>query len=100
MNHNQNVSDMANEVLVRQAKARAERTGEPLEEALAAVLKTEAGRQLRNLREGPHRRERADEWQEGIAEERAEERADALGWRSPREASNHPPMVDGGSEGE
>jgi len=34
---------MANEVLARQAEARAERTGEPLEEALEAVLKTEAG---------------------------------------------------------
>jgi hypothetical protein len=75
MDHDQNVSDMANEVLARQAKVRAERTGEPLEEARAAVLKTEAGRQLRNLREGSHRDERAGEWQEGMAQERAEERS-------------------------
>ena len=47
MDYDQNVSDMANEVLARQAKVRAERTGEPLEEARAAVLKTEAGQQLR-----------------------------------------------------
>jgi hypothetical protein len=75
MDHDQNVSDMANEVLARQAKVRAERTGEPLEEARAAVLKTEAGRQLRNLREGSHRDERAGDWQEGMALERAEERS-------------------------
>jgi hypothetical protein len=75
MDYDQNVSDMANEVLGRQAKVRAERTGEPLEEARAAVLKTEAGRQLRNLREGSYRDERAGEWQEGMAQERAEERS-------------------------
>ena len=68
---------MANEVLARQAKVRAERTGEPLEEARAAVIKTEAGRQLRTLREGPYRDERAGEWQEGMAQERAEERSRA-----------------------
>jgi hypothetical protein len=77
MDYDQNVSDMANEVLGRQAKVRAERTGEPLEEARAAVLKTEAGRQLRTLREGPYRDERAGEWQEGMAQERAEERSRA-----------------------
>jgi hypothetical protein len=75
MDHDQNVSDMANEVLARQAKVRAERTGESLEEARSAVLETEAGRRLRNLREGPYRDERADEWQEGMSQERDEERA-------------------------
>ncbi len=79
---------MANEVLARQAKARVNRTGESLEEALAAVLKTEAGRQLQDLGDGPHRDERADEWQEGMARGRAEERADTLGWRSPSSASS------------
>jgi hypothetical protein len=68
MDYDQNVSDMANEVLARQAKVRAERTGEPLEEA---------GRQLRTLREGPYRDERAGEWQEGMAQKRAEERSRA-----------------------
>jgi hypothetical protein len=77
MDYDQNVSNMANEVLARQAKVRAERTGEPLEEARAAVLKTEAGRQLRTLREGPYRDERAGEWQEGMAQKRAEERSRA-----------------------
>jgi hypothetical protein len=47
---------------------------ETLEEAMEAVLETEAGSQLRDLREGPHRDEKADEWQEGVARERAEER--------------------------
>ena len=74
MKKKQKVADMADEVLARQARARAERTGESFEEALKAVRKTEAGRQLKELSEGPHRDERAQEWQEGLAEERAEER--------------------------
>jgi hypothetical protein len=79
MDKEQTVSDMANEVLTRYAEARVEQTGEPLEEALEAVLKTEAGSQLRDLRNGTHRAERADEWQEDSARERAQERPDALG---------------------
>jgi hypothetical protein len=50
----QSVAEMANEVLVRQAKVRSDRTGEPIEEAMEAVLNTEAGTQLRELRDGPH----------------------------------------------
>jgi hypothetical protein len=83
MKKKQRVAGMANEILARQARARAERTGEPFEEALKAVRKTEAGRQLEELGEGPHRHERADHWQEGLARERTEERADAPGWSSP-----------------
>ena len=49
MHENQRVADMADEVLVRQAKARVESTGEPFEVALKAVLETEAGQQLRKL---------------------------------------------------
>jgi hypothetical protein len=55
MQNNQRVADMAVEVLARQAGARAKRTGEPFEEALKIVNETEAGRQLRELRDGPHR---------------------------------------------
>jgi hypothetical protein len=88
MRDNHSVADMADEVLAQQTKARASRTGESFEEALDAILKTEAGRQLWKLRNGPHRNEAADEWQEGIARERAEERDDALGWRLRREASD------------
>jgi hypothetical protein len=74
MKKKQTVAEMADEVLARQARARAERTGGPFEEALEAVRKTEAGRQLEELRKGPHRDERAGEWQEELSRERAEER--------------------------
>jgi hypothetical protein len=74
MRKNQRVTDMADEVLARQARDRARRTGEPFDEALEVVLKTEAGRQLGRLRDGPHGDERADRWQEGLSWERAEER--------------------------
>ncbi len=79
----QKVAEMADEVLARQARTRAERTGESLEEALKVVLETEAGRQLGELRPGPHGHEKADQWQEGLARERTEERAGAPGWSSP-----------------
>ena len=74
MHENQLVSDMASEVLRRQALARAQRTGQALEEALKVVLETEAGQQLVELRDGPHRDERAKRWQEDMARERAKER--------------------------
>jgi hypothetical protein len=70
----QRVGDIADEVLARQARTRAQRTGESFEEALKAVRKTEAGRQLEELSEGPHRDERADQWQEDMTRERTEER--------------------------
>jgi hypothetical protein len=74
------VEEMAGEVLMRQAKARADRTGESIEEALEAVLNTEAGTQLRELRDAPRRDEESvEEWQVGMARERAEERAEDLG---------------------
>ena len=76
MQHDQNVSGMVDEVLLRQARARAARTGERLEEALAAVRKAEAGRQLRMLREGPHRDESANDWQGDIVREREAERVE------------------------
>jgi hypothetical protein len=71
---NQSITEMATEVLARQAGARAKQTGESLEAALRAVLQTEAGRRLAKLRDGDHRDERADEWQPSLARERAEER--------------------------
>jgi hypothetical protein len=77
MQHNQSVSEMATEVLARQAAARAKRTGESLEEALRAVLQTEAGRRLGRLRDGIHRDERAEQWQPSLSRERAEERRQA-----------------------
>jgi hypothetical protein len=74
MHKKQRVTDMAEEVLKRQARDRAGRTGEPFEEALEAVLETEAGRQLGELRDGPHRGEEAQRWQEDLPRERIEER--------------------------
>src|ERR687897_1112187 len=77
MQQNQSVSEMATEVLARQAAARARRTGESLEAALRAVLQTEAGRRLGQLRDGEHRDERAEQWQPSLSRERAEERRQA-----------------------
>jgi hypothetical protein len=73
------VEEMANEVLMRQAKARVDRTGESIEEAMKAVVDTEAGAQLRELRDVPHDEESVKEWQVGMARERAQERVEDLG---------------------
>ena len=74
MQENQTVSDMALDVLARQATVRSEQTGEPFAEVLEAVLYTEAGRRLRELSEGPHRYELAHQWQEELPSKRAEKR--------------------------
>jgi hypothetical protein len=74
LHENQLVADMAFDVLRRQAVARTQRTGEVLEEALKVVLETEAGRQLVELRDGPHRDEGAKRWQEDLARKRDQER--------------------------
>ena len=89
MREDQSVAEMANEVLMRQAKARAERSGEPIEEAMEAVLGTEAGRQLLELRDGPQGEEGVEEAQVAAARERAKERAEELGKRL-GEAPGHP----------
>ncbi|MDP8926092.1 MAG: hypothetical protein M3M97_04090 [Actinomycetota bacterium] len=88
MRDDQGVPCMVDEVLTRQAKARAPRTADCFEDALEVVLGTEASRQLRDLGSDPRRRERVDEWQANVARERAE----VLGWRSPRET---PDLSDG-----
>jgi hypothetical protein len=77
MHENQRVSDMAVEVLERQARAHAEQTGEAFEDALESVLKTEAGRQLRELRDGPHRGKMASQWQGDLRRGRRRERVQA-----------------------
>jgi hypothetical protein len=76
MHKNQRVADMAVDVLARQAGDHAKETGEPFEEALKGVLETEAGRRLGELRDGPHRDEKADKWQEDLVQKRARERAE------------------------
>ncbi len=80
MQKNQSVADMADEVLMRQARAHAKQTGEAFEDALESVLKTEAGRQLRELRDGPHGGTRALEWQGDLTRERRRERVQAA-WK-------------------
>jgi hypothetical protein len=75
MRAEQTINEMAQEVLSRQARALAQRTGEPLVEALEAVLETPAGRQLEDLRSGPHQHEEARYWQANLLFERVSEQA-------------------------
>ncbi len=74
MQPEQTVSEMALEVLQRQAKALAQRSGRPLEEALVEVLKTESGGQLSELAEGTHRSEMARQWQADLLRVRVVQR--------------------------
>jgi hypothetical protein len=70
----QSVSQMAQEVLMRQARVLAQRSGYSLEEARQTVSDTEAGRQLRELASGGHRYVKAGHWQASVFWERAEQR--------------------------
>ena len=74
LQEDQTVSEMAQEVLMRQAKALAQRSGHSLEDACRAVSETQAGRQLRDLANGEHRHEKAQAWQASVFWDRAEER--------------------------
>jgi len=65
---------MVVEALNRQAEALSEETDRPFEEDFAEVLKTRAGRQLWELANGPHRHERAAEWQAGLLDDREAKR--------------------------
>ena len=75
MRAEQRVSEMAVEVLGRQAEELAARTGKPFHEVYGEVLETEAGRQLAELAEGPHRHETARYWQANLLFERAKVQA-------------------------
>jgi hypothetical protein len=90
LSEDRSVEEMAHEVLMRQAKARAEQTGETIEEALEAVLDTEAGAQLRELRDVPRDEGSVAEWQVGMARKRAEERTEDLGDHLDEEPSERP----------
>jgi CheY-like chemotaxis protein len=57
---------MVVEVLARQAEALSDREGRPFKDAFVDVLDTPAGRLLGELADGPHRHERAAEWQETL----------------------------------
>ncbi len=71
------VSDVPDLILARHARARAERTGKSHREVLKAVLKTELGRRLEGLRDGPYRDEEAQRWQDELAPKRAKKRRQA-----------------------
>ena len=75
MRPEQTVSEMAQECLLRQARALAQRNAEPLLEALEAVVETPAGRQLEELRCGPHQDEETRYWQANLLFERVSEQA-------------------------
>jgi colicin import membrane protein len=74
----QSVHLMAEEVLERQAKALVERAGCSPREALEAVLRTDAARELEALRDGSHARERARDWQDNLLRERTLERLEHM----------------------
>jgi hypothetical protein len=76
MRAEQTVNEMAQEVLLRQAMAQAQRTGEPFVEALEAVVQTPAGRQLEELRCGVHQDEEMRYWQANLLFERVSEQAE------------------------
>ena len=74
MRQQQTVSEMAEEVLKRQAKALAARTDQPFEGAMETVVRTPAGRRLGDLANGERRDEGAGQWQAGLRQRRTEER--------------------------
>jgi hypothetical protein len=69
---------MVGEVLERQARALVDGRGCSPRKALEAVVQTDAGRQLSDLRDGPHAQEKARDWQEGLLWERAFERLEGM----------------------
>jgi hypothetical protein len=75
MRPEQTVSEMAQETLLKQARTLAQRNGGPLLEALEAVVETQAGMQLEDLRRGPHQHEEARYWQANLLFARVSEQA-------------------------
>jgi hypothetical protein len=75
MRAEQTVNEMAQEVLLRQAKAQAQRTGQSQASARAAVVETPAGRQLEELRCGAHQHEEVRYWQANLLFKRVSEQA-------------------------
>jgi hypothetical protein len=79
MRPEQTVTEMAQEVLSRQAKALLAQTGQSFESALEAVASTEAGQHLGGLANGEYRHKKAQDWQVSMLAERAEGRLMHLG---------------------
>ena len=78
MRLNQTVYEMVEEVLQRQAKVLVERSGYSRQEAMEAILQTDASRELRGMREGPHAQEKALDWQENLLWNRTLERLEDM----------------------
>ena len=74
MHPEQTVSQMVTEVLKRQARGLADKTGETMDRAVSATVNTEAARQLKELAESPYGEQKAAEWQAALPWRRAEER--------------------------
>ena len=75
MHPEQTVAEMTEEVLCRQARTRAWRTGQSLAKARTAVIQTTAGSQLEELRVGAHQHEEVRYWQANLLFERVSEQA-------------------------
>ena len=78
MRAEQTVSEMVVEALAHQAEALSTREGRPFNDAFAEVLDTPAGRLLAELADGPHRHERAAEWQADLTAGRQSQRPATL----------------------
>jgi hypothetical protein len=75
MRAEQTLIEMAEEVLCRQTRALAKRTGQSHASARAAVIQTPAGWQLEQLRSGLHKDEEARYWQANMLFERVSAQA-------------------------
>jgi hypothetical protein len=75
MRAEQTLAEMAEEVLLRQTRVFARRTGQSLDEAREAVIQTAAGCQLEELRGGVHQHEEVRYWQANLLFERVSEQA-------------------------
>jgi hypothetical protein len=74
----QSVYEMVEEVLERQAKGVVKRSGCSAREAREAVSRTDAGRQLCELKDGPLAHEKARDWQESLLWKRAFEQWEGM----------------------
>ena len=74
MRAEQAVSEMVVETLTPRAEAVSKIESKTFEEVFAEVLKTPAGRRLAELEDGPHRHEKAAEWQAGLTAAREAQR--------------------------
>ena len=93
MQQDETVSEMAQEALMRQVRALAQRSGYTLEDARQAGVDTQAGRQLRDLAQGEHRHQKAKQWQASVFWERAEERLMHQNWlRGPLALCSRTPL--------